>query len=155
MLPRRSFLRLGAVGIGGVLAYGIWREYRPDPLRGRAEHRLGFSVGVPQGFAVRRKAGTLTIVDQASSKASRMVEVHAVAGRALSGPSPCAVAPRKTRHGPVCYLATKKVGANGLQCHTMTTGIRFKSVLIIFEAEHQTTGDPDFEFVWEMMDSLR
>lgn len=154
MVTKRRIMQGGAGVLGALLLYGIWRDFRSDPLAGRAEHEAGFSVVVPEGFEVRRSAGKLKITNFDHNR-SKWIEVYETDPQTSSRRYAIHVGPtRQTRAGRVQYTLRESKETKGTW--ELKAGLAYGPHRVFFHAvEAGTPEQPDFAFAWQVIGSLR
>ena len=154
MLTKRDMLWGGAIALGIMLATGIWREIRPDPLAGRAEHSEGISVSIPDGFEVRRPAGALALVESGDLRSPRSIRIDVVRTKSIHGFCHPSCLARETRNGRASYyIDDVGIGPGGTHWR-LTAAVGIAGLEIHIRADLQTEGDPNFDFVWDVVDSI-
>jgi len=153
VLTKRQTLQGGAGVLGGILLYGVWRDFRPDPLAGRAKHEAGFSVAVPDGFEVRRPAGKLKIMNFDRTQQKWIKVYAATAGR--SGKYSASIGPtRRTPAGQARYRLTESTETKGMW--ELQAELAYGFHWIYFHAvESGSPTQPGFGFAWQVIGSVR
>lgn len=155
MMTRRAVMLGGGAALTGVFAYGVWRDVRPDPLAGRAMHKAGFSVGVPEGFRVSRRGGALILAESGDLRTPREITVDGQKVYAERRLHWTFWAPtRETAHGPAVYrLEEAGSGSGGTHWH-LKIQVMANGFLVILDVEVQSEFEPDFGFAWQVVDSI-
>lgn len=154
MLTKRQAMQGGAGTLGAVLMYGVWRDFRPDPLKYRAEHEAGFSVAVPKGFEVRCPAGKLHITNFDRTR-KKWIEIKASGLTRRSLDYGTHLWPTlQTPAGRVRFIQRERKDLPGRW--TLEASLIYAARLIYFHAvEDGSAAQPDFTFAWQVIGSVR